>query len=131
MMRRKLMVVCILVMIASLLTAAAAFADGETPEGETSAKENPVILFLASITDSSPDDIAAQKESGYSLGNVAPYKRFGDKRACFNFFRVVFRARSETARLVISDWAGEEEPGGPAGQELTANFVEVEPYWME
>ena len=66
MMKRKLMVVCILAMIASLLTAAAAFADGETPE-----KENPVIQFLASVTGASPDEIAAQKESGYSLGNVA------------------------------------------------------------
>jgi hypothetical protein len=69
--KRKLLILCVLTIIASLLTAAAAFAEGETPEGETSEKENPVILFLASITDSSPDDIAAQKESGYSLGNVA------------------------------------------------------------
>ena len=65
------------------------------------------------------------------LGNMKLYERFGDQRAYFNFFRLVFRARSETATLTISDWVSEKEAGGPAGQEVTTNFVEVEPYMME
>jgi hypothetical protein len=69
--RHKLLFVGVLTIIASLLTAAAAFAEGETPETEDPETENPVILFLASVTGSTPDEIAAQKESGYSLGNVA------------------------------------------------------------
>ncbi|MCD6360012.1 MAG: hypothetical protein J7M38_04045, partial [Armatimonadetes bacterium] len=38
-----------------------------------------------------------------------------------------FRATGETARLVISDWADEDEPGGPIGQETMFSFVEVQP----
>ena len=48
-----------------------------------------------------------------------------------NFLRLVFRARAATAGLTISDWASEKEPGGPIGQELMYNFVEIEPYLME
>ena len=41
---------------------------------------------------------------------------------------LVFRARATTAQLTISDWADDSDPGGPAGQELMFNFVEVQPY---
>jgi hypothetical protein len=30
--------------------------------------------------------------------------------------------------LKICDWRNQKEPGGATGQELTFNFVEVEPY---
>jgi hypothetical protein len=40
----------------------------------------------------------------------------------------VFRATGETAELTVSDWASDDEPGGPAGQELFYNFIEVQPY---
>ncbi|HCN07743.1 MAG TPA: hypothetical protein DIT01_07395, partial [Lentisphaeria bacterium] len=45
-----------------------------------------------------------------------------------NLHRVVFRATSGQAQLVISDWAGGREPDGPAGQETICNFIEVQPY---
>lgn len=48
-----------------------------------------------------------------------------------NFYGMVFRARSETAQLTISDWATPTEPGGPIGQELMFNFLEVQPYYAE
>lgn len=48
-----------------------------------------------------------------------------------NYYGTVFRARSETAHLTISDWASAEEPGGPIGQELMINFLEVQPYYAE
>ena len=38
------------------------------------------------------------------------------------------RADSPTARLTISDWADERTPGGPVGQELMHNFIQVQPY---
>jgi len=41
---------------------------------------------------------------------------------------LVFRARGTKAMLTISDWAGPADPGGPIGQELMHNFIEVEPY---
>ena len=48
---------------------------------------------------------------------------------------VVFRAVQKTADLVVSDWAsdpsagsGQADPGGPIGQELAFNFLELQPY---
>jgi len=45
-----------------------------------------------------------------------------------NLHRVVFRATSGHAQLVISDWVGGREPYGPDGQEIICNFIEVQPY---
>ena len=42
----------------------------------------------------------------------------------FNFNRIVFRATSNTAQLIISDETA------TVGQEVTLNFIEVEPYLM-
>ncbi len=64
--RRSLQIVCVLTILASLLTVTVAFAQGEDP-----GRENPVIQFLSSLTGLTPEEIAAQKDSGYSLGNVA------------------------------------------------------------
>ena len=55
-----------------------------------------------------------------SVNAIEKFKRGG----FFNFNRIVFRATSGTARLIISDEAV------PVGQELTFNFIEVEPYLM-
>jgi len=38
-----------------------------------------------------------------------------------------FRAAGPAARLSISDWEKPGEPGGPAGQQVMINFVEVQP----
>jgi hypothetical protein len=43
----------------------------------------------------------------------------------------VFRARTAAAHLALSDWLSATEPGGPPGQELACNFVEVQPYLAE
>jgi len=58
-------------------------------------------------------------------------ERYGDRKTYFNFFRQVFRATSATAELTISDWASASDPGGPAGQELLINFVQIQPYLLE
>ena len=46
-----------------------------------------------------------------------------------NYHWRVFRAKDKTAKLTITDWQNRDEPGGPMGQELIFNFVEVQPYW--
>ena len=43
----------------------------------------------------------------------------------------MFRATGETAKLRVSDWASDNDPGGPIGQELMYNFVKVQPYWQK
>src|SRR5216117_4009623 len=40
----------------------------------------------------------------------------------------VFRAKAATAKLIVSDWQSEKEPGAPFGQEQTFNFLEIQPY---
>jgi len=57
---------------------------------------------------------------------------FTDKhKFWFNYHWRVFRAKAPSARLTISDWTSDSEPGGPIGQELILNFIEVQPYYWE
>jgi hypothetical protein len=46
-----------------------------------------------------------------------------------NYHQRLFRAQGETAQLVFSDWASAQEPGGPEGEELLWNFIQVQPYF--
>ncbi len=48
-----------------------------------------------------------------------------------NYHWRVFRAKSATARLTVSDWKSAAEAGGPIGQELIFNFLELQPYLSE
>ena len=57
-------------------------------------------------------------------------RKYGKKDTYFNWHRLVFRAKSPTAELTISDWESERKRGGPAGQELMLNFIEIEPFLM-
>jgi hypothetical protein len=50
-------------------------------------------------------------------------------QAWMNYHFRVFRATGQTAKLAISDWASLDAPGGPPGQELMFNFIEVQPYF--
>ena len=47
------------------------------------------------------------------------------------YHRLVFRAKSPTAALAISDWESRTAPGGAAGQELAFNYISVQPYLEE
>jgi hypothetical protein len=54
---------------------------------------------------------------------------FNDQnQAWMNYHYLVFRAEGQSATLTLSDWSGARDAGGPAGQELIYNFVEVQPY---
>jgi hypothetical protein len=48
-----------------------------------------------------------------------------------NYHQVLFRPRQASSRLSLSDWAAEGASGGPEGQELVWNFVQVQPYFGE
>lgn len=45
-----------------------------------------------------------------------------------NYHRRIFRATATTARLSVSDWESPGSAGGPPGQELMFNFIEIQPY---
>lgn len=60
-----------------------------------------------------------------SVRGPAPFSR--EHRFWMNYHWLQFRATGPTARLTVTDWESEEEPGGPEGQRLMFNFVEVQP----
>jgi hypothetical protein len=57
-------------------------------------------------------------------------KPFNAKKPCWlNYHWVLFKAESDTAKLVVSDWSDPKHPGGPVDQELVFNFLQIEPYY--
>ncbi len=48
-----------------------------------------------------------------------------------NYHQVVFIPQGQTARLTLSDWKTATDPGGPEGEEIIWNFVQVQPYFGE
>ena len=63
-----------------------------------------------------------------SRGQEAPpFSR--DRQPWFNHYWQLFRAGETTANLTISDWARVDHPGGPIGQDLLYNFLELQPYF--
>ena len=55
----------------------------------------------------------------------------GGRSFYMNYHWRVFRATRDRALLTISDWETNTTPGGPSGQELMFNFVEVQPYFAD
>ena len=53
----------------------------------------------------------------------------GGKSFYMNYHWRVFRAKQASARLTVTDWKNSTTPGGPIGQELMFNFIEVQPYF--
>jgi len=76
-----------------------------------------------------PERSVTYVHSNPGHGCFAPYDKEGS--AWMNYHWRVFRANGHSARLVISDWIGDDKPGGPVGQELMYNFISVQPYFSE
>jgi len=77
-------------------------------------------------------DVRAERTIDHVFANcyshhVAPFDN--KHKAWMNYHVRVFRATGPTARLIISDWRSNSDPGGPIGQALRVNFVEVQPYF--
>ena len=64
-------------------------------------------------------------------GGGHPQLPFENGPAYFNHHRIMFKATETSATLTISDWVSVENPGGPTGQELMYNFIQVQPYYVE
>jgi hypothetical protein len=48
---------------------------------------------------------------------------------CWNYTYIVFKATEPTAMLEVSDWVDKKTRGGPAGQELIFDFMQVQPFF--
>ncbi|MFH1739193.1 MAG: hypothetical protein ABIH23_09300 [bacterium] len=68
-------------------------------------------------------------DSSFSAIESGPFN--SKNLAWFNHHRIVFRATKSTGRITISDWINRDKPGGPVGQELMYNFIEIQPYFEE
>jgi hypothetical protein len=77
-------------------------------------------------------ELIPEKEFHQLFANARAGRVYGpfnrDNNLYLTYHRVVFRARSADAELTVSDWASEDEPGGPIGQPLMHSFIEVQPY---
>jgi hypothetical protein len=60
-----------------------------------------------------------------------PQLPFPNGPAWLNHHRLMFRATHSTARLCLSDWASDVAAGGPVGQELIFNYVQLQPYFED
>jgi hypothetical protein len=47
---------------------------------------------------------------------------------CITYYWKVFRAKSTSATLTVSDWPESGQPAAPFGQEQAFNFIEIQPY---
>ncbi|MBN1346274.1 MAG: hypothetical protein JXQ73_26540 [Phycisphaerae bacterium] len=79
-------------------------------------------------------DVLAGKSFQHVFANCyshhyPPYDQ--QHKAWMNYHWIVFRATAPEARIEITDWADPTTPGGPIGQELMMNFLEVQPYLDE
>jgi hypothetical protein len=64
--------------------------------------------------------------SDHTKAKLAP---FNTKESTFwmTYHYLTFRATGPTAQLTIKDWTSDTDPGGPAGQQIMVNFVEIQP----
>ena len=95
-------------------------------------KENPkddrphaLVINVANV------DFISDKSFHRVRPNLHRDKDYPRGELMLNCYRYVFRARGKTAKLTISDWKDKDNPGGPIGQELMLNFIQVQPYFEE
>ena len=48
---------------------------------------------------------------------------------CWNYTYIVFKATEPTAILEVSDWVDRKTCGGPLGQKLIFDFMQVQPFF--
>ena len=69
------------------------------------------------------------QEAGKSIGAYGPFD--GDNPFWFNLHRRVFRPTTVNVTLTVSDWVSPTTPGGPIGQELFFDHIQVQPYFLD
>ena len=52
-----------------------------------------------------------------------------EHKTWLTYYWYLFRAEGKRARVTITDWATGEQPGGPIGQQLIFNYLQVHPYF--
>ena len=76
-------------------------------------------------------DVVAGKsfQADVAAGYWYPGRGFDANRPYWlNYHQVVFRAQGDSSALRLSDWVSDQSAGGPVGEELIWNFIQVQPY---
>lgn len=101
--------------------------------GELQAGKSQKTLHPLSVTLSDCEPVEGGKydyqEAYNTRQRVGAFTR--ENPLWINYHWHVFRATGTTATLTISDWVSPDDPGGPVGQELLVNFIEVKPFLMD
>ena len=98
---------------------------GDLVEGRSVRREHGIFIRIEGV-DPLPERCFRSVIPNNYAHQLGPFTR--EHRFWFNYHWMVFKARGSSARLIISDWDG-DKPGGPIGQELILNFIEVQPYY--
>lgn len=78
---------------------------------------------IATVTIDGVDVDAAQSFTEVYASNPEP-----KIPVCITYHWKIFRAKTSSASLTVSDWASPNQPAAPFGQEQAFNFIEIEPY---
>ena len=95
-------------------------------KGKSDQKKHHISISVNGVDMIPAKEIHHMFPSGQAGHMYPPFDR--ENNLYVTYHRVVFRAKDTTAMLTISDWASDADPGGPVGQELMHNFIEVQPY---
>ena len=95
-------------------------------QGNSRAYKHAISVTVENVEPITDKEFQALIKSNYAH-TFGPFNR--DHPYRLNYHQRVFRAKGETAMLVLSDWASPEEAGGPAGEELIWNFMQLQPYF--
>jgi len=95
---------------------------------DMSNKEKHVVSVRLDDVTLIPERTVIQHFPNPTWASYAPYD--GNKRLAWITYRwYLFRANGTTAKLTISDWADDANPGGEIGRELMYNYVHVQSYY--
>lgn len=97
-------------------------------EGKSDKKQNAVSIKIENVELLTGPKNSFQFSYPHGYGSKKVDKFDLKHQYWVNYHWRVFRAEGTTARLTVTDWANEREPGGPVGQELMFNFIEIQPY---
>ena len=97
-------------------------------DGKSDKKQNAVSIKIDNV------ELLDEPSKSFQFTYPHSYGRKVDKftpqnQYWVNYHRRIFRAKDATAKLTVSDWQSDAEPGGPVGQELMFNFIQVQPYY--
>ena len=93
-----------------------------TGRGKTQTPDQPVSITIDGA------DVLEDRTIRQPFKNIHPGAGIKRDALPMTYHVVYFRATGSDATLTVSDWAAPDAPGGPEGQQLMYNFIQIQPY---